>query len=110
MSRPRRPPPWLEEVRRAYADGLSLEQVTKLVGYPPETIRYHLVAAGVTMRDDRGARAAALASRLREAGVTSADVRTWARLHGLTAPTRGPLPGLLVDRYFQSRTLDRSTP
>ena len=37
-----------------YNGGMSLEQIGAALGYSPGTVRAHLFAAGVTMRDTHG--------------------------------------------------------
>lgn len=100
MSRRRIRPEWLDGAMASYADGHRLEALSTELGIPAETIRYHLTVEGVQLRDDRGSRVKAVGDRLDLAGKTSADVRRWAREHGIHVPARGTLPVELVERFF----------
>lgn len=108
--KPPKPRPRPAEQTRArvvelYQAGALRTTIATELGLALSTVTWHLQTAGVQRRVDRhicGEGSKGVSARLADAGLTPAQVRAWAREHFADMPTRGTIPGRVLDAYLDA--------
>lgn len=99
-------PAILEEIQHRYVElGQSVETIGAELGISPNTVGRVMHRNGITVRRGGGAQQPGrerVNRRLAELGVTSRQVRDWAKAVGLTIAERGVLPEHILDRFEAS--------
>lgn len=89
-----------QDITTRYQAGETVPTIARTLGISADTVKRHLRAAGVTLRDDRrGQGATSTADRIASLGQTSRAIRKWARSNGYHVPQTGLIPGPIIDAY-----------
>ena len=105
------PPDTITELIRRYNDGYTVPTIAYALNVAPDTIKRHLRANGVPLRDDRarGTGPTATADRIAQAGTNTRTIRAWAAAHGFTVAKGGQLPAKVIDAYLEHHTEQEHT-
>lgn len=97
---PRVTPEQAADIIRRYQAGETAPHIAATLNLSRDTIKRHLHAAGIPLRDDRGGRGPInLARRVAALGTTSRALRAWARAQGMHVPRNGQVPHAILDAY-----------
>lgn len=99
-------PATVDRVRKLYIDqGLSQGKVAQTIGTTTKVIQTLMKREGIPARQAQAGGCDTLQgyrTRLLELGVTSAELRTWARAHGYQPHIRGLVAEHIIDAYEQA--------
>jgi DNA-binding CsgD family transcriptional regulator len=112
-------PQLVDQVRRLYRAGATQQKIAWKLGTSPKVVQRIMRDHGIearppanvpgfgssrpgtsTLRD--------LVTAIRDAGLTSRQLRGWAREHGIDVPTRGPVGWPVLNAYLAAHHLDGS--
>jgi predicted transcriptional regulator len=98
-------------IRGRYQAGATVPTIARELGISADTIKRHLRANGITLRDDRtrGTGPTQTADRIAQAGTNTRTIRAWAAAHGFTVATGGQLPTKIIDAYLNAHTEQEHT-
>jgi transposase-like protein len=101
----------LDIILTRYRAGVTVPTIARELGVSADTIKRHLRANGITLRDDRtrGTGPTQTADRIAQAGTNTRTIRAWARNHGFTVATGGQLPTHIIDAYLEHHTEQEHT-
>lgn len=102
------PPGLVDGVRRLYLDELlSQDQVAIRLGVSRKAVTRIMRTHGIPARQGQSGGGDTLGNfraRLEQLGVTSAEIRNWARDNGHEVGVRGVVPGHIVDAYADAHS------